>query len=79
MPYCSADQGKNTFAQNVPMTDINGKHHSFDCKHKHMMKEGAPPDNFGILHCLLSKEFIDFNTKNDLDGYHPLVPGLSHF
>ena len=61
------------------MTDINGKHHSFDCKHKHMMKEGAPPYNFGILHCLLSTEFIDFNTKTDLDGYHPLVPGIISF
>ena len=24
-------------------------HIFFDCKHKHMMKSGAPPDKFGVL------------------------------
>ena len=31
--------------------DINEQDISFvDCKHKHMMKSGAPPDKFGVLY-----------------------------
>ena len=30
---------------------INEQDASFlDCKHKHMMKSGAPPDKFGVLY-----------------------------
>ena len=33
------------------LNDINEQDTSFlDCKHKHMMKSGAPPDKFGVLH-----------------------------
>ena len=35
------------------LNDINEQDTSFpDCKHKHVMKNGAPPDRFGVLHCL---------------------------
>ena len=44
-----------------------------DCKHKHMMKSGAPPDKFGILYLL---EFHGFTSRINSKGYHSLVPGL---
>ena len=47
-----------------------------DCKHKHMMKSGAPPDKFGVLHCLLPIEFHGFTSRINSKGYHPLVGGL---
>ena len=28
-----------------------------DCKQKHMMKRGTPPDKVGVVHCLLPIEF----------------------
>ena len=34
-------------------------------KQKHMMKNGAPPDKFGVLHCLLSIEFHGFTSTID--------------
>ena len=34
-----------------------------DCKHKHMMKSGAPPDK--VLHLQLSIEFIGFTSRID--------------
>ena len=40
-----------------------------DCKHKHMMKSGAPPDKFGVLYSMITYR-INFT------GYHFLVPGL---
>ena len=43
-----------------------------DCKHKHMLGNGAPPDKFGVLYRLLPIEFHDgFNSRID-------VLGLSH-
>ena len=33
------------------LDDINEQNTSFvDCKHKHMMKSGAPPNKFGVLY-----------------------------
>ena len=44
--------------------DINEQDTSFlDCRHKHMMKNGAPPDKFGVLHRLLHTEFHDFTSR----------------
>ena len=43
---------------------MKGKHHSLDCKHKHMMKSGAPHDNFGILS---ATEFHGFNIRIDFN------------
>ena len=45
-----------------------------DCKHKHMMKGGAPPDKFGVLR--LPIEFHGFTSRINSKGYHSLVPGL---
>ena len=64
-------QGKNIFTsenfylQGI-LNDINEQDTSFrDCKHKHMMKNGAPTDKFGALHCLLPIEFHGFNSRID--------------
>ena len=47
------------------LDDINEQDTSFlECKHKHMMKNGAPLDNVGVLYRLISK------------GYQTLVPDL---
>ena len=42
-----------------------------DCKQKHMLENGAPPDPFGALYHLLHIEFHGFNRRID-------VLGLSH-
>ena len=48
------------------LNDISEQDTSFlDCKHKHMMKSGAPPDKFGVLYRLLSKEFHGFTSRID--------------
>ena len=36
-----------------------------DCKYKHMMKSGAPPDKVGGLHHLLPIEFHGFTSRID--------------
>ena len=36
-----------------------------ECKHKHMMKHGAPLDNVGVLYRLLSIEFHGFTSRID--------------
>ena len=43
------------------LNDINEQDTFFlDCKHKHMMKSGAPPDKFRVLHRLLPIH-VDFH------------------
>ena len=50
------------------------------CKHKLMMKSGAPPDKVGVLYRLLPIEFHGFrNIILISKGYHSLVPGLISF
>ena len=45
------------------LNDINEQNTSIlDCKHKHMMKSGAPPDKVGVLHHLLPIEFHGFTS-----------------
>ena len=62
---------------NVILDDINEQDTSLlDCKHKHMMKSGAPADNFGVLYRLLPIEFHGFTSRINSSGYHSLVPGL---
>ena len=40
---------ENFYLQSI-LDDINEHDTSFvDCKHKHMMKIGAPPDKFGVV------------------------------
>ena len=43
-----------------------------DCKHKHMMKSGAPLDKVGVLRRLLPIKFHGFTSRLDFQG-------LSHF
>ena len=45
---------------------------SLDCKHKHMLENGAPPDQFGVLYHVLPIEFHSFYIRIN-------VSGLSHF
>ena len=74
--------GKYIFTQesfNVQGTinDINEQDTSFlDCKHKHMMKSGAPPDKVRVLYCLLTIDSMVSKAELISKGYHSLVPGL---
>ena len=65
------------------LDDIDEQDTSFiDCKHKHMMKSGAPPDKFGVLYRMVSWlpiEFHGFTSRINSKGYHSLVPGLISF
>ena len=36
-----------------------------DCKHKHLMERGAPPDKVAVLHRLLPIEFHCFPSRID--------------
>ena len=64
-------QGKYIFTQESfylrdILNDINEQVTSFlDCKHKHMVKSGAPPDTVGVLHRLLPIEFLGFTNRVD--------------
>ena len=68
---CLGRQGKDIFTQESfhlqgIFNDITGKDTSLlDCKHKHMMKSGAPPDKVRVLHCLLPIEFNGFTRRID--------------
>ena len=46
-----------------------------DCKHKHMMERGAPPDKVRVLYHLLPIEFHGFTSRIDSKDYHSLVNG----
>ena len=59
------------------LDDINEQDTSFlDCKHKHMMKSGAPPKNSETCTVWLPIEFHGFTSRINSKGYHSLVPGL---
>ena len=61
MPYSSWQARENIFLvqesfylQGI-LDDTNEQDTSFlDCKHKHMMKSGAPPDKFGVLYRMVT-------------------------
>ena len=71
MPHSSSRQRKYIFTQERfclqgIFDDINEQDTSFlDCKHKHMMKSGAPPDKFGVLPHLVPTEFHGFKSIID--------------
>ena len=47
------------------LDDINEQDTSFlDCKHKHMMKSGAPPDKFGVLYRMFTYRIPWFCKQN---------------
>ena len=52
--------------------------HLFLIVNTSMMKNGAPSDKFGVLHCPLPIEFHGFTGRILLisKGYHSLVPGI---
>ena len=58
------------------LSDINEQYTSFfACKHKHMMKSGAPPDKVRVLYLLLPMELhgdpdIKMTVSNPLIGIH---------
>ena len=37
-----------------------------DCKYKHMLENGAPPDKFGVQYRLIYLEFHGFNSRIDI-------------
>ena len=46
------------------LDDINEQDTSFlDCKHKHMMKSGAPPDKFGVLYRMVTYRISCLQTE----------------
>ena len=48
------------------LNDINEQDTPFlDCKHKHMIKSGAPSDKFGVLYRLLPVEFHGYTRRSD--------------
>ena len=56
---------KSFYLQGI-LNDINDQDTSFlDCKHKHMMKSRAPPDNVGVMYCMLPIEFHGFTSRID--------------
>ena len=58
-------QEKNILTQGI-INDITKQDTSLlDCKHKHMIKSGAPPYKVGVLHCLLPIEFHGFTSRID--------------
>ena len=59
------------------VNDISEQDTSFlDCKNKHMIKSGAPPDKFIVLYRMVPIEFHGFTCRINSKGYHSLVPGL---
>ena len=47
------------------LDDINEQDTSFlDCKHKHMMKSGAPPDKFRALYRMFTYRIPWFHKQN---------------
>ena len=70
-PIIPGRHGKYTLTQESfylqgILNDINEQDTSFlDCKQKHLMKIGAPPDKVGVLHRLLPIEFHGFTSRID--------------
>ena len=57
---------KESFFLQGILNDINEQDTPFlVCKHKHMMKSGAPPDKVRVLYCLLPMEFHGFTSRID--------------
>ena len=74
------------------LDDMNEQDTPFlECKHKHMMKSGAPSDKVGVLHRLLPIKFTELISKGYhthwflvlsqyfIDGMGPLIKKLFHF
>ena len=60
------------------LNDINEQDTSFlDCKHKHMMKRGAPPDKFRVLYCIFTYRISWFHKQNYFLGLSLFGSGLN--
>ena len=60
--YISAQE--SFYLQGI-FNSINEQDTSFlDCKHKHMMKSGAPPDKFGVLYHMFTHSIPWFYKQN---------------
>ena len=47
------------------LNEVNEQDASFlDCKHKHMMKSGAPPDKFIVLYCMFTYRILSLHKQN---------------
>ena len=56
---------QESFYLQAILDDTNEQDTSFfDCKHKHMMKSGAPPDKFGVLHHMVTYRIPWFHKHN---------------
>ena len=54
-------QEKKSFYLQGVLNDINKQDTSFlDCKHKHMMKSGAPSDKYGVLYHMVTYRILWF-------------------
>ena len=73
-PIIPGRHGKYSFTQESfylqgVLNDIYVQDTSFlDCKHKHMMKSGAPPDKIGVMYHMLPIESHGFTSRIDLEG-----------
>ena len=79
MPCISWQTWKIYFTQSSVyiLDDINEQDISFlECKQKHMMKRGAPPDKVGILYHMVTYRISWFQAELISKGYHTLVPDL---
>ena len=51
------------------LNDINEQDTSFvDCKYKHMMQSGAPPDKFGVMYLMFNYRIPWFHKQNYFYG-----------
>ena len=50
------------------MIFINEQNRTLNCKHKHMMKRGAPPDKFGVLYHMVTYRITWFHNQNYILG-----------
>ena len=69
MPYSFWEARKHAYGQENLyqqgiIRDIN-EHETSDCKYKHMMKNGAKPDNLEFPYHLLPIKFKGFNRRTD--------------
>ena len=74
VPLIPGRQGKyistqESFYLQGILSEINEQDTSFpDCKHKHVVNSGAPPDKVRVLYRLLHIEFHGFISRIDFDG-----------
>ena len=65
-----AGKENNFFYKKVPIYEVYStismnRAPLFHCKHKHIMKSGAPPDKFGVMPHLVPIQFPGFRSRID--------------